>query len=72
MNHLLCFGLGFSARILAARLAAQGWRISTTSRSASGAETIRAMGYAAHVFDGTSPLPSSAFDGVTLVVASAP
>ena len=72
MNHLLCFGLGFSARILAARLAAQGWRISATSRSASGAETIRAMGYAAHVFDGTAPLPSSAFDGVTHVVASAP
>jgi nucleoside-diphosphate-sugar epimerase len=72
MNHLLCFGLGFSARVLAARLGAKGWRISATSRSASGAEAIRSMGYNAYVFDGTVPLPSSAFDGVTHVVVSAP
>jgi nucleoside-diphosphate-sugar epimerase len=72
MNHLLCFGLGFSARILAARLKAEGWRISATSRSASGAEAIRAMGYDAHVFDGTVPLPSSMLDGITHVVVSAP
>lgn len=72
MNHLLCIGLGFSARVLAARLAAKGWRISATSRSASGAEAIRAVGYAALVFDGIKPMPSSAFDGVTHMVVSAP
>jgi len=72
MNHILFFGLGFSARILAARLAAKGWRVSATSRSAEGAAAIAAMGYGAHVFDGSAPLPAAAFDGVTHVVLSAP
>jgi len=72
MNHLLCFGLGFSARVLAERLAAKGWTISATSRSADGAEKIRALGYRGLVFDGAAPLPESAWDGVTHGVVSAP
>lgn len=72
MNHLLCVGLGFSARVVAARLKAKGWRISATSRSATGAAAIAALGYRAHAFDGSGPLPSSVFDEVTHVVASAP
>jgi nucleoside-diphosphate-sugar epimerase len=72
MNHLLCFGLGFSARVLAARLAAKGWTITATSRSEEGAEAIRRAGYRAFVFDGARPLPDSAFDGVTHAVVSAP
>lgn len=72
MNHILFFGLGFSARALAERLAEKGWTVSATSRSAAGAEAIRARGYRAFVFDGTRPLPAEAFDGVTHVVDSAP
>jgi len=72
MNHLLCFGLGFSARVLAERLSARGWTVTATSRSAEGAEKIRTSGYKAVVFDGTSPLPSAAWEGVTHVVVSAP
>ena len=72
MNHLLCFGLGFSAKIIAARLAAKGWRISATSRSASGAAAITELGYRGLMFDGSSPLEAEAFDGVTHVVTSAP
>jgi len=72
MTHLLCFGLGFSARVLAARLAARGWTISATSRTAAGAAAIAAMGYRGWIFDGTSPLGDAAFDGVTHVVDSAP
>jgi nucleoside-diphosphate-sugar epimerase len=72
MSHLLCFGLGFSARILAARLAEKGWAITATSRSAEGAEAIRAFGYRALVFDGGTPLAPDALDGVTHVVVSAP
>jgi nucleoside-diphosphate-sugar epimerase len=72
MRHLLCFGLGFAARILAARLASEGWTVSATSRSERGADAIRKSGYRAFVFDGTAPLPSAALDGVTHVVASAP
>ena len=72
MNHLLCFGLGFSAAALAKRLSQDGWQISATRRSETGAAEIRAAGYRAYVFDGTAPLPQEAFDGVTHVVISAP
>lgn len=72
MNHLMCFGLGFSARVLAARLAAKGWSVTATSRSVDGAAAIRAMGYRAAVFDGSRPLPETALDGVTHAVVSAP
>ena len=72
MNHILFFGLGFSARALARRLAERGWAVSATSRSASGAEAIEARGYRGLVFDGSTPLPQQAIDGVTHVVNSAP
>ena len=44
MNHILFFGLGFSARVLADRLAGQGWTVSATSRSEAGAAAIRSLG----------------------------
>ncbi len=72
MTHLLCFGLGFSARILAARLAGKGWTISATSRSEDGAAAIRQAGYRAFVFDGSQPLAGEAFAGVTHLLVSAP
>lgn len=72
MTHLLCFGLGFSARVLAARLAARGWTISATSRTAAGVAAISALGYRGWIFDGSSPLGDAAFEGVTHIVDSAP
>mgnify|MGYP001815125146 FL=1 len=55
MNHLLCFGFGFSASALAQLLSPQGWRITGTSRSAEGEERIRSLGFEAARFDGTAP-----------------
>ncbi len=72
MTHLLCFGLGFSAKVLAARLAAKGWTVSATSRSTQGADGISAQGCRGLVFNGTRPLSASAFEGVTHVLSSAP
>jgi len=72
MNHLLCFGLGFTARVLAARLADQGWAISATSRTEAGYGGIAALGYRAIAFDGSAPLPPAALDGITHVVVSIP
>lgn len=72
MNHILFFGLGFSAKALAARLAKKGWTISATTRSESGAAAIRAQGYRAHLFDASHPLPPEAFEGVTHAVISVP
>lgn len=56
MSVLFCFGLGFSAKVLAARLKAQGWGIVGTSRSLEKAAALAALGYDSHVFDGTAPL----------------
>ena len=72
MTHLFCFGLGFAARVLAARLAACGWTVSATSRSAEGTSRITAQGYRGFVFDGTAALPAGALDGITHVLISAP
>lgn len=74
MNHLLCFGLGYSATALAARLAAKGWRITATATSPAGAGRIAALGYDAHVFDETAPFEAlaPALAQATHVLVSAP
>ena len=51
MNHLLCFGFGFSARTLAARLDKREWKISATSRDAEGIAEINAQGFRGLLFD---------------------
>src|SRR5262245_57647093 len=63
MPHLFCFGLGYTARALAQRLARQGWTVSGTSRSGEDGSLA---------FDGTKPLPRSVFDGVTHLLISVP
>lgn len=55
--HLFSFGLGYSARALAGRLAAKGWRITGTSTTEVGARAITAAGYRGLVFDGRAPAP---------------
>lgn len=71
---LFCFGFGFSARVLAARLRAQGWTIRGTSRSADKCAALRAEGVEAFVFDRDHPLDDVAavFDGVTHLLSSVP
>ena len=74
MTHhsLLCFGMGFSGRVLATRLLADGWTVHGTSRSAEGCAALAALGVTPWQFDGTTPLPPQAFDGVTHVLSSVP
>lgn len=47
---LLCVGYGYSARVLAERLAAQGWRIAATARSEDKADALRQRGVDAHIW----------------------
>jgi len=75
MAVLLAVGLGYSAKALARRLHAQGWRIIGTSRTGEGARTIDAMGYQGIAFDGSAPSPvlSGAIREAThLVISAAP
>lgn len=55
-GNLFCFGLGFSAKVLAAQLHAEGWGVTGTSRSLEKAADIATLGYDSHVFDGVAPL----------------
>ncbi len=55
MSTLLCFGLGYSAQLVAKRLAAEGWQIIGTSTTAAGANAISQAGYRGMQFDGTAP-----------------
>jgi nucleoside-diphosphate-sugar epimerase len=71
-RRLLCFGLGYSARVLADRLVREGWRVRGTSRGAEQAAALCAAGYDTHRFDREHPLLAGAFDGVTHVLVSVP
>jgi hypothetical protein len=63
---LLCFGLGYSARMLAGRLAQAGWIIRGTARNAPPGNPALLQ------FDREHPLPASAFAGVTHILVSVP
>ncbi len=68
MNHLLCFGFGFSARTFAARLDKREWKISATSRDADGIAEIEAQGFHGVLFDSALQIAPD----VTHLLISAP
>ncbi len=72
--HLFCFGLGYSARALAERRLAEGWRVSGTTRDEDKAEALGRAGFTLHLFDRGRPLAASAaaLDGVTHLLSSVP
>ena len=74
MTHLVCIGLGYTARVFAARMAARGWRISGTATSAESAADITALAYDAIRFDGTAPSDAlrTALATATHLLVSAP
>lgn len=74
MSRLLCFGLGYSATRIARLLAAEGWSIAGTARTAEGAAAIAAEGYDAFVFDGSVPSDevAAALARATHVLVSVP
>jgi nucleoside-diphosphate-sugar epimerase len=63
-RHLLCFGLGYSARMLAGRLSDIGWRVTGTSRNPTELDCLR--------FERAQPLTPEAFAGVTHILVSIP
>lgn len=72
--HLFCFGLGYTARALAARLRREGWRVSGTTRTGSEREALERLGIDVHPFDGSAPLActATALKDVTDILSSAP
>jgi len=75
MPHLFAFGLGYSARELASRLLADGWRVSGTCRNAEKAAAMAGDGIAAHLFDPTNgivPDPAVIADASHILTSIAP
>lgn len=72
--RLFCFGLGYSANVLARGLLTEGWRIAGTCRDGVSRDALTAQGIEAHVFDGQSPLEDfdAALAGTTHLLSSAP
>lgn len=69
---LFCFGLGYSASVLARRLRASGWEVRGTTRSVKKAALLEAEGYRAFLFGRDRPLddPARALAGLTHVLTS--
>ena len=67
--YLFCFGFGYTARVLARRLAAEGWTVGGTCRTEGKAS---GSGFPVEVFDRDHPLPQEALDGVTHLLVSVP
>ncbi len=58
--RLFCFGLGYSADVLAKRLLADGWSIAGTCRYVEQLGKLEAQGYEAYLFDGTQAMDDNA------------
>ena len=71
-SHLFCFGLGYSALILARRIAAAGWSVTGTCRSAERQGSLHASGVSAVLFDRNRPVDAIALNGVTQLLVSVP
>lgn len=72
--HLFCFGLGYTGRVLARRLLADGWRVSGTCRSEGRAAELRQLGITAYLFDEDRPLDdlADALEGISHLLSSVP
>lgn len=73
-NTLFCFGTGFSARLVAQKLSAEGWDIAGTTRSPDKFNALRAEGITPYQFDNDMPVANiaKALQGVTHVLVSTP
>ncbi|MHA1569945.1 MAG: SDR family oxidoreductase [Alphaproteobacteria bacterium] len=73
-KKLLCVGLGYPARVLAAELAAEGWRIAGTCRDEGARAALAAQGFEVHLLDRDRPLPDAAaiLAGSTHLLSSVP
>ncbi|MEE9590687.1 MAG: SDR family oxidoreductase [Hyphomicrobiaceae bacterium] len=71
-QHLLCFGLGYCAKALVARLKPRGWRISGTSRTVGSAAKLQDLGVGAIVFDSGEATAPSLPTTVTHALISVP
>jgi nucleoside-diphosphate-sugar epimerase len=71
-KRLFCFGIGYTAVALMARLHDQNWAIAGTCQSAAKRAELRARGIDAYLFDRTHPLDPAVLRGTTHLLSSVP
>ncbi len=73
-GRLFCFGLGYSARVLAGRLMPEGWSVAGTCQSDAARARLEADGMTAFLFDRDRPLDDAAgaLAGATHILSSVP
>ena len=72
MPELLALGAGYSVRPLLTALAAQGWRVTATTRDEGKAARLRAEGLSPLVWSAPDPLPPGAMRTADAVIVSVP
>ncbi|VAW02087.1 Nucleoside-diphosphate-sugar epimerases [hydrothermal vent metagenome] len=72
MNHLFCFGLGYTGQALAQALQKQNWQISGTTREKETQRRLEKEGFQTFLFNSANPLPANVLDSVSHVLLSIP
>ena len=72
MNHLFCFGLGYTGQALAEVLKNQGWKISGTTRDEETQQMLERKGFNAFLFNSEHSLSANVLAGVSHVLLSIP
>ena len=73
-GRLFCFGLGYTAMVLARRLRRHGWKIAGTTREDERCRMLAGEGIEAYRFDRAQPLadPAAALAGANYILLSVP
>lgn len=70
--RLFCFGLGYSAEVLARRCRAAGWQVAGTARETDRLIHLAELGFETFRFDRQHGLPGGALAGATHILSSVP
>jgi nucleoside-diphosphate-sugar epimerase len=70
--RLFCFGLGYSAEVLARRCLTAGWQVAGTAREATHLARLTGQGIETFYFDRQHGLPAGALAGTTHILNSVP
>jgi nucleoside-diphosphate-sugar epimerase len=70
--RLFCFGLGYSAQVLARRCLGASWTVAGTARDPDHLAQLTELGVDTFLFDRQHPLPDGALDGATHLLISVP
>jgi len=69
-GRLFIFGVGYCGLEIAKLARAASWSVAGTCRTSEKADELKGLGFEAHLFDGTAPLPATALGKATHVLST--